>query len=234
MVDCSANVTSNLELYLDELSRVIFRKENLQSDRAWWLSAFYSLCIQNIVRELLVVIVRDFWDKYDKADTLAPKCYLHLAVKLFLASSGGYDPVMSNYNSAESIETTETNHFKLCQAAVKQFSWAGRGINSSRDYLCRVFGIDGTFNDEEPEPKENMANFIRSKHTVLNSSIPRAIARFSDPGTPKDGEDVDTDDLSISQDDSDELETEEIIWFREMIRRRRQEESGHLREHQNH
>jgi len=200
MVDCSANVTSNLELYLDELSRVIFRKENLQSDRAWWLSAFYSLCIQNIVRELLVIIVRDFWDEYDKADTLAPKCYLHLALKLFLASSGGYDPVMSNYNSEESTKATEINYFKLAQNAVDQPSWAGRNIRSSRDYLYRLFKIEDTLSDEEPEPMESTANFV--DYTALRSYTLMSLSCRPDPERSRvveggeDGENVRTDDPS--------------------------------------
>jgi len=151
MVECSANITLYLKLYRGEFSRVIFRKENLQSDRAWWLSVFYSLCIQNLVGDLLISIVRRLFHECSEADLLASKRYFHLAVKLFIASSAGYDPVMSNYNSAESVPATETNHFKLAREAVDQSSWAGRNIHSSRDYLYRLFEIDGTFNDEEPE-----------------------------------------------------------------------------------
>jgi hypothetical protein len=162
MVECSANLTLHLKSYLDEFSRVIFRKENLQSNRAWWLSAFYSLCIQDIVRKLLVDIVRKLSYECGEGDALAPKRYLHLAVKLFLASSGGYDPVMTNYDSGESVRAAETHHFKLAQYAVGQSSWADRDIYSSRDYLCGLFDVDETSdsspNTEESESEDLMAD----------------------------------------------------------------------------
>lgn len=49
----------HLTLYSRELSRVFFKKENLNSRRPWWLSAFYSFCIQSYVRRALIELTRD-------------------------------------------------------------------------------------------------------------------------------------------------------------------------------
>jgi hypothetical protein len=160
VVECSSNLTLHLKTYLDEFSCVIFRKENLQSDRAWWLSAFYSLCIQDLVRKLLFSIVRGLFYECGGVDILAPKRYLHLAVKLFLASSGGYDPIVLDY-SGVSVQTTETDFFRRAQEVVNQSAWADMGINSSRDYLCRLFEVEG------PEIEDVMADFV--DHTMASA-----------------------------------------------------------------
>ena len=78
-----------------------------------------------------------------------------------------------------------------------------RGIFIVRKTTFVIFlGSIGTFNDEEPESKESMANNM--DYTLLSSIIPMALARSPDPRTStkvEDGEDVDTDDSSDSQDD---------------------------------
>ena len=147
----------HLKLYLDEFTRVIFRKENLQSNRAWWLSAFYSLCIQAYVRILLISIANGLSDESGGSDIQAPTRYLHLVVKLFLASSAGYDPIVSDY-SGNLIESKEFDHFKIAQVAVGQSIWTTRSINSSRDYLFYLFKIDERLDVEEEESDREMAD----------------------------------------------------------------------------
>lgn len=53
-VDCLANLNTHLQLYTQELSRVFFKRDNLKNRRPWWLSAFYSFCIQSYVRRVLI------------------------------------------------------------------------------------------------------------------------------------------------------------------------------------
>jgi hypothetical protein len=48
-LDCINNIHMHLNTYSEALSTVIFKKENMRS-KFWWLSAFYSLIIQSMVR----------------------------------------------------------------------------------------------------------------------------------------------------------------------------------------
>lgn len=52
----------HIGLYLQELSRVFFKKENGKCRHPWWLSAFYSFCIQSYVRRALVELAKDIQD----------------------------------------------------------------------------------------------------------------------------------------------------------------------------
>jgi hypothetical protein len=52
-----ASLELNLTLYLDELSRVFFKKENLKSRDGYWLSTFFSFCIQAVVRRALLQLM---------------------------------------------------------------------------------------------------------------------------------------------------------------------------------
>ncbi|KUJ23554.1 uncharacterized protein LY89DRAFT_663965 [Mollisia scopiformis] len=53
-LDDVRNLNVHLRLYNKELSRVFFQRENLRNRRPWWLSAFYSFCIQSYVRRALI------------------------------------------------------------------------------------------------------------------------------------------------------------------------------------
>ncbi|TGO22283.1 hypothetical protein BPAE_0174g00040 [Botrytis paeoniae] len=79
---------SAIKRYIDQLSKVFFKKENLRG-KTWWLSVFYSLLIQSLVRAIMKAIVGD-----DGA-VIPPgrNQYLHLAVRLFRATSGAHDPL---------------------------------------------------------------------------------------------------------------------------------------------
>lgn len=58
-VGCIDNLNMHLSLFMRELSRVFFKKENLRNKRPWWLPAFYSFCIQSIVRRALIRLTQD-------------------------------------------------------------------------------------------------------------------------------------------------------------------------------
>jgi hypothetical protein len=149
-IECTSTLSMYLRLYLDEVSRVIFKKENLKGSRAWWLSTFYSLCIQSCVRKMLIAIIEGYASEADGANLLSAKQYLHLALKLFQSSSRGYDPLVLTWTddfkhlfSAE--ESPRAEHYRLAQTAVGQSSWQSSKIDSSRDYLNRIFETDGIY-----------------------------------------------------------------------------------------
>jgi hypothetical protein len=116
------------------LSYVFFKKENLRG-KTWWLSAFYSLVIQSVVRRLLLKFVETF--------PPAPpsiKQYLHLAVRFFIASSGKFDPLACDLHPAED---EDREHYEAARLAVRQKEWKSLGIENSGDYLRKLFEDDG-------------------------------------------------------------------------------------------
>src|SRR5450756_1173675 len=42
LFDCIRKVNIDIDLFLTELSRVFFAKENMRAREKWWLSTFYS------------------------------------------------------------------------------------------------------------------------------------------------------------------------------------------------
>ncbi|KAE8442727.1 hypothetical protein EG329_002918 [Mollisiaceae sp. DMI_Dod_QoI] len=58
-IECIDNLNMHLSIFSQELSRVFFKKDNLRSKRPWWLSAFYSFCIQSVVRRALLKLTQD-------------------------------------------------------------------------------------------------------------------------------------------------------------------------------
>ena len=136
--DCIANLTSALTLYLDELSRVLFKKENMR-DKSWWLSAFYSLCIQSKVRKCLINLVAD---EPTSKKALGANKYLHLAVRLFIGSSGAHDPLVQSFSSE-----SNASDYELAQRAIQQENWKMHGIGSSAEYLNQLFEDDGEIPD---------------------------------------------------------------------------------------
>jgi hypothetical protein len=141
-VDCIANITLSLELYVHELSRVFFKKENMRK-KSWWLSVFYSFCIQSIVKHALIRLIGDA--EPATQPTLGATLHLHLAVRLFIASSGSHDPLMRDY-SIESEpqseeEATLIKDYELAQYASYKEQWPYFGIKSTREFLERLFDL---------------------------------------------------------------------------------------------
>jgi hypothetical protein len=73
--------------------------------------------------------------------------YLHLAVRLFIAVSSSYDPLIQNISSDQALSSTESdkaifnNRCKVAQIAVGQGEWGSKGINSSAEYLKQLFEL---------------------------------------------------------------------------------------------
>jgi hypothetical protein len=150
-VERISNLESCLEMFLNELSKVFFKKSNLRS-KSWWLSAFYSFCIHSIVRRGLLILVQTRYKLALHETTLCSPCsvadnYLVVALRFFVATSGMYDPLTIGTNSPE-IMTSETKtspeliseeHFKIAQKAVKQETWKSYGISGSMQYLQTLY-----------------------------------------------------------------------------------------------
>jgi hypothetical protein len=144
---CLGDLDLHLKLYLDELDRVFFKKENQRNRESWWLSAFYSFCIQGIVRRALIELTNA---QTTGGNTNGVVEYLHLAIRLFVASSSTYDPLIQNLapdralQSTDSFTTADREHYKTAQLAVQQADWAWDGIYSTADFLKQLFGDDGS------------------------------------------------------------------------------------------
>ena len=138
--ECIANLNLHLERYLEELSRVFFNKENMRSKESWWLSTFYSFCIQGIVRRALKEL------KTTPQSGKAIDEYLYLPLRLFTATSGAYDPLIRNFalpGKEKELELTLVADFQAAQIAVQQSSWSVNGIESSSQYLKNLFEDEG-------------------------------------------------------------------------------------------
>jgi hypothetical protein len=85
------NLSMNHSLYFQELSRVLFKKENSRNKENWWLPTFYGFRIQSLVRKALLELTKD-----SEEGMLQSKHYLHIPLRLFIASSGTYDPLISD------------------------------------------------------------------------------------------------------------------------------------------
>jgi hypothetical protein len=118
--------------------------------KSWRLAIFYSFCIQSIVRKALINLV-GIGGSIDAC--LRAKQYLHLAVRLFVASSGIHDPLMRSFSAEpENLpdeEASRVEDYRLAQYASQQKEWASIGVLSSADYLKYIFEDDGKDMDSE-------------------------------------------------------------------------------------
>jgi hypothetical protein len=109
----------------------------MREKTTWWLSAFYSFCIQSFVRKALIEL-----GKVIILPSFASRDYLKLPVRLFIASSGSYDPLCEVPTSTSDGET-HSNDYREVQLAVSQSKWSSEGIDGSGDYLKRLFEDNG-------------------------------------------------------------------------------------------
>lgn len=146
-----------VRMYIDELSTVIFNKDNMR-DRRWWLSTFYSLYIQSCVRHAIIAIEKQlcFPDLGDvPAEDLASTQYLHLAGVLFTAASAKYDPLLGGqyqYALTDNSVIPETSipelHHSSVRTACEVDTWGEAGIKSSYQFLRQLLQIGSLDFDE--------------------------------------------------------------------------------------
>ncbi len=153
-IDCLRELASCIDTYIEELSLLMFRKVNLR-DRRWWLSTFYSLCIQAYVRRALLVIEQQLlYPDSDDADVLFSSQYLHLVTVLFIAVSFQYDPLVSSTgglrlqqsllaeeDGAASDLFVPDRYFAAGRTACAVDIWLDEGIKSSYQFLTRLLNI---------------------------------------------------------------------------------------------
>src|ERR1700735_3135921 len=95
-VHCIARLQNSLRSFMKEMSRTLFRKGGLQNDRSWWLSVFFSLCIQSLVRLNLNILNSSIEDEKQHSvnDKFSgPGTYLYPLLQLFEAASAEFDPI---------------------------------------------------------------------------------------------------------------------------------------------
>lgn len=133
VVEHMKDLNIQLQQYVNELSRIMFRKENLRGDRSWRLPAFYSLCIQSLVRKGLISV-------FGNASTASShsKClgqHLQLAVQLFIALSPGFDTFM------RSEDWSLEDPLKAPRLAIGHARWVEGILKGSSTYLQTLFDI---------------------------------------------------------------------------------------------
>jgi hypothetical protein len=145
----------NIKLYLDELSRVFFKKENLRNRGPSWLSIFYSFCIQSLVRTALLQITKRVGVGVTREAEVAANQYLYLPLRLFIASNSGStykDPMLSDEATESGIPSPEA--YQQAREAVNYADWHLTGIHNSGDYLKKLFQDEGgvlRFNPAKPQ-----------------------------------------------------------------------------------
>lgn len=149
-IECIRNLSAQVAAYINELSSVMFNKENMR-DRRWWLSTFYSLYIQSYVRHALMTIEKQLrFRSVDDvpAEDLTATQYLHLPAILFTAASAKYDPLLGGrlqYALTDNSVIPETSvpelHHSSARAVCEVDKWPDAGIRTPYQFLRRLLQI---------------------------------------------------------------------------------------------
>ncbi|CZR60117.1 uncharacterized protein PAC_10012 [Phialocephala subalpina] len=128
-IESIANLDASISRYVGEFSRVFFQKEKMRNVRTWWLSAFYSLCIQHFVRKALLQLHESAsLVEGSKEKPAGAQQYLHLAVRLFLAYSRKYDPLIQKLQTDFGATMSQedilfNNEIAVTRLAVGHVAW---------------------------------------------------------------------------------------------------------------
>ena len=147
----------HLDLYLEELSRVFFKKDNLRNRVPWWLSTFYSFCIQGLVRKVLIEL--------SKVGCLPSEVnqFLYLPLRLFIATSGSYDPLVMD--TVQDLEgSPDAEDYQVAFKAVKQGDWMSTEILGAGYYLKRLFDDDAEFTIDASFAETDQPKFSDNNH----------------------------------------------------------------------
>ena len=117
------------------------------------------------------------------------KRYLHLAVRLFIASSGGYDPLARKWDTSDSQsseEVAEIRNYEAAKLSVRQPEWNSLGFRSSGDYLQKLFEDDNSpiegreVDNPDPTVPVGLKN-PQSKRWSTGSYAPASLAMHASP-----------------------------------------------------
>ncbi|KAI1135999.1 hypothetical protein F5Y05DRAFT_121317 [Hypoxylon sp. FL0543] len=120
------DLSSSVKSFTDELSKVIFRKENRLHEKRWWLSAFYGFWIQSHVRRTIRFVESQTTFQLSPETKHACSSYLLLALELFEAASASFDPLVSAWSLDEEPPNMDFRLMKYYRLAQKALSgqWA--------------------------------------------------------------------------------------------------------------
>jgi len=187
-VQCIQDLSYYVEAYVTELSSVVFNKENMR-DRRWWLSTFYSLCIQSYVRHALIAIEKQL--RFESADDfpsedLTSTQYLHLAAILFTAASAKYDPLLGGrlqYVLTENSVIPETSvpelHHASARTACEVEKWPEVGVKTSYQFLRRLLQIGSLDFEQEQTDLLPIRTSISSGRLTPETLRPGTASRYS-------------------------------------------------------
>ncbi|KAL3417195.1 hypothetical protein PVAG01_11195 [Phlyctema vagabunda] len=136
-IKCLHDIHTNIQRYLDEVSRVILESDMTQKRNPWWLSIFYSVCIQSLVRKTLL--------RLPSYRVEACQQYLHLPIRVFVAMSSTFDPLIRSPlpDSSSSEEVPNEGDLVSARSAVNRARWGQIGIRNSGDYLKQLLEDKG-------------------------------------------------------------------------------------------
>ncbi|KAI1413169.1 hypothetical protein F5Y13DRAFT_198908 [Hypoxylon sp. FL1857] len=157
-------LSSSVKSFTDELSKVIFRKENRLHEKRWWLSTFYSLWIQSLVRRTIRFIETQAIVQLSPEIRHACSSYPLLALELFEAASASFDPLVSAWSLDDEPPNMDLRLMKYYRLAQKALSgqWAS-GAGSSIDFLRCLYQDSGTSPNthiREDLPPSSVSNLI--------------------------------------------------------------------------
>ncbi|KAI1383864.1 uncharacterized protein F4822DRAFT_53714 [Hypoxylon trugodes] len=156
------DLTSNVKSFTDELSKVIFRKENRLHEKRWWLSTFYGLWIQSYVRRTIKFVEAETETQLSSETRCADATYLLLALELFEAASASFDPLMSAWSLEE-----EPPHMDL--RLVKYYRLAQKALFTEERWICDTGGsieyLRHLYHDRDSSPT------VRFKDDIPLSSM---------------------------------------------------------------
>ncbi|KAI1754844.1 hypothetical protein F4782DRAFT_463289 [Xylaria castorea] len=185
-VESFRKLNSGINAFIEEFSKVIFRKENRANERKWWLSAFYGLYIQSFVRRTIVFVEdQSLAHLRDCHPELHRNCsdYLKLAANLFEAASASYDPLVS----AWSLEKEPIDHkfdvrlikyYRLAQEVLKTELWAQKNVQSSFEFISLAFGEDLS-TMRQRQNRQDVCPTLPLRPMLQRNSIESITRRFS-------------------------------------------------------
>lgn len=136
-----AKLQQSTSIYMNALHDIMFSKWGFSNDRSWWLSVFYSLCIQSFVRANLMKLSEHAQTSTQISNQWSDaKVYLHSFISLFQAASAEYDPI--TMEQQEFLLPPEMDQLTLARIAVNPWHWEEQGVYNSYDHLRRIFNVD--------------------------------------------------------------------------------------------
>ncbi|KAI1799736.1 hypothetical protein F4811DRAFT_76096 [Daldinia bambusicola] len=174
-------LSSNIQDFAEELSRVIFRKENRLQEKRWWLSAFYSLWIQSYVRRTIRFLEAQPELQFTSETKQTHSDYLLIALELFDATSASFDPLMSTWSLEEEPPNVDLRLIKYYRLAQKALSEQCKYHTSgSIEYLRRLYHDGDITSIAQPKGDTPLSpsTFLMNDDSECNGSFNTKFSTF--------------------------------------------------------